>query len=349
MRLFEAGLIYRGKRLVNWDPVLQHRGVGPRGRVARGERHPLAAQVSARGRHRAPRGRHHAPRDHARRRTAVAVHPDDERYAHLVGKQVRLPLTDRLIPIIADDYVDREFGTGCVKITPAHDFNDYQVGERHGLPLISIFTLDAKINENAPARLPRAGPLRRAQEGARGPGGRGPGRRQEAAQAHACRARSARTWWSSRCSPTSGSCAMDGMAKAGLAAVGASRAQRRFKFAPENWTTTYDQWLENIQDWCISRQLWWGHQIPAWYAEDGNVFVGRTSRKHRARHRRRQDDRGTSSATTDVLDTWFSSGLVPFSSLGWPDEDVPSASGSSTCRPRCWSPASTSSSSGSRA
>jgi len=314
VRLFEQGLIYRGKRLVSWDPQLQT-AVSDLEVISEEEngtlwhlRYPLEE------------GNGHLTVATTRPETmlgdvAVAVHPEDERYSKLVGKRVKLPLCDRLIPVIADTYVDREFGTGVVKITPAHDFNDFQVGVRHGLTPLNIFTLEARVNENGPlayqgldrykarkavlADLEKAGLV-------------------ESAKPHKLTVpRSDRSnavvepmlsdQWFVR---------MDGMAKAGLDAV----AKGETRFVPEEWTKIYDQWLGNIQDWCISRQLWWGHQIPAWYAEDGTPFVGRTFEEAR-RHATAAGKKITpQSRDDDVLDTWFSSALVPFTTLGWPDE-----------------------------
>jgi len=314
VRLFEQGLIYRGKRLVSWDPQLQT-AVSDLEVVSEEEngtlwqlRYPLED------------GSGHLTVATTRPETmlgdvAVAVHPEDERYTKLVGRKVKLPLTDRLIPVIADTYVDREFGTGVVKITPAHDFNDFQVGARHGLTPINIFTLEARVNENAPlayqgldryaARKAVLADLEKVQL-------------LESSKPHKLMVpRSDRTnavvepmlsdQWFVR---------MEGMAKAGLDAV----AKGETRFVPEEWTKIYDQWLENIQDWCISRQLWWGHQIPAWYAEDGTPFVGRTF-KDALRHATAAGKKITpGSRDPDVLDTWFSSALVPFTTLGWPDE-----------------------------
>ncbi len=314
VRLFEAGLIYRGKRLIHWDPVLQTAvsDLEVESREENGSlwhlRYPLedgsSHLVVATTRPETMLGD-----------TAVAVHPDDDRYRHLVGKKVRLPLADRLIPIIADEYVDREFGTGVVKITPAHDFNDYQVGARHGLPLVNIFTLEARVNENAPqpyqgldrflarkrvlADLERAGLI-------------------DATRPHKLmQPRSQRSdavvepmlsdQWFMR---------MDGMARAGLDAV----ARGDTRFVPEEWGKVYTQWLENIQDWCVSRQLWWGHQIPAWYAADGTPFVGRTFEEASAKARAAGTSIEAAGRDPDVLDTWFSSALVPFTTLGWPDD-----------------------------
>jgi valyl-tRNA synthetase len=314
VRLHEEGLIYRGKRLVSWDPVLQTAvsDLEVESQEEKGTlwhlRYPLedgsGQLVVATTRPETMLGD-----------TAVAVNPADERYRHLVGKRVRLPLADRLIPIIADDYVDREFGTGCVKITPAHDFNDYQVGARHKLPMISIFTLEAKVNESAPAAyrgLDRFEARKRVLADLEAL------HLVESAKPHTLmQPRSQRSdaviepmlsdqWF----------VAMEGMAKAGLAAV----ADGRTRFVPDMWATVYQQWLENIQDWCISRQLWWGHQIPAWYAEDGTPFVGRDFAQASARAQAAGKAITPDSRDPDVLDTWFSSAFVPFSTLGWPDE-----------------------------
>jgi valyl-tRNA synthetase len=314
VRLFDEGLIYRGKRLVSWDPVLLTAvsDLEVESREENGTlwhlRYPLED------------GSGHLVVATTRPETmlgdvAVAVHPEDERYRRLVGKNVRLPLAGRLIPVIADEYVDREFGTGVLKITPAHDFNDYQVGVRHGLTPIGIFTLDAKVNENAPsayqgldrfvarkrvlADLEKAGLI-------------------ESAKPHTLmQPRSQRSeaviepmlsdqWFVS----------MASLAKTGLAPV----ADGRIRFVPREWESVYRQWLENIQDWCISRQLWWGHQIPAWYAADGTPFAGRTFEEAAAKAARAGKSITPGSRDPDVLDTWFSSAFVPFSTLGWPDE-----------------------------
>jgi valyl-tRNA synthetase len=241
---------------------------------------------------------------------AVAVHPDDARYQHLIGKQVILPLCDRTIPVVGDAMVDPEFGTGSVKITGAHDFNDYGAALRHKLPMIVIFTLDAKINENGPkqfqgmdryvARKAVVAQLERDDF-------------LEGADPHKMMVpKSGRTgavvepmltdqWFVK----------MEGMARDGLEVV----KRGEVKFFPEHWTATYNHWLENIQDWCISRQLWWGHQIPAWYDAEGNIYVARTEEEARQKAKGKALKRDP-----DVLDTWFSSQLVPFSSLGWPEK-----------------------------
>ncbi len=314
VRLHEEGLIYRGKRLVNWDPVL-HTAVSDLEVESREEngflwhlRYPLAdgsgQLVVATTRPETMLGD-----------TAVAVHPEDERYRHLIGRQVRLPLADRLIPVIGDAFVDREFGTGCVKVTPAHDFNDYQIGVRHKLPMIDILTVDAKVNDNAPAAyrgLDRFEARQRVLADLEKAG------LLESTKPHTLmQPRSQRSdavvepmlsdqWFVN----------MESMAKAGLEAVAAGRT----RFVPDMWATVYRQWLENIQDWCISRQLWWGHQIPAWYAPDGTPFVGRDFEEAAAKAKAAGRALAPGSRDPDVLDTWFSSAFVPFSTLGWPDE-----------------------------
>lgn len=313
VRLFEEGLIYRGKRLVNWDPILQT-AVSDLEVASEEEdgslwqiRYPLAdaadgeesALIVATTRPETLLGD-----------VAVAVHPEDGRYQPYIGKSLRLPLTERCIPIIADDYVDPTFGTGCVKITPAHDFNDYQVGLRHQLRPINIFTLDAKLNEAVPAQyrgLDRFVARTRILEDLRAQG------LLHSTQPHKLMVpRGERThsiiepmltdqWF----------VAMQSFAQRGLAVVDSGE----IKFVPENWTSTYKQWLVNIQDWCISRQLWWGHRIPAWYDEDGKIYVARSveeAQQQAGAKTLRQDE--------DVLDTWFSSALWPFSTLGWPQE-----------------------------
>ncbi len=306
-RLYEEGLIYRGKRLVNWDPVLgtavsdlevdteeedgtiwelRYPGDGFSVTVATTRPETMLGDV------------------------AVAVHPDDARYRALVGRKVRLPLTERTIPVIADAYVDPAFGTGCVKITPAHDFNDYQVGRRHGLEPISVLRLDAHLNDNAPEKYRGAERFAARKQILSDLAAQGLLVSQKPYKLRV--PRSGRTgvivepmltdqWFVK----------MEGMAKDGLGVV----ARGEVKFFPEHWTATYNHWLQNIQDWCISRQLWWGHQIPAWYDEAGNVYVARSEQELRSRHPGKAFRRDP-----DVLDTWFSSQLVPFSSLGWPEK-----------------------------
>ena len=309
VRLYREGLIYRGKRLVNWDPVL---GTAVSDlEVVSAEEDGFMWEIN----YPLEDGSGFLTVATTRPETllgdsAVAVHPEDERYKHLIGKHVRLPVAERSIPIIADDYVDREFGTGVVKITPAHDFNDWQVGQRHKLVAINVLTLDAKMNDLCPteyqgldrydARQKLLGELQ-----AKG--------LLVSAKPHKLMIpRGDRThaviepmltdqWFMS----------MEGLAKQGLAAVDSGE----LKFVPENWTTTYRQWLENIQDWCVSRQLWWGHRIPAWYDADGNFYVAYTedeAKKQAGGRELTQDN--------DVLDTWFSSALWPFSTLGWPEQ-----------------------------
>lgn len=316
VRLFEEGLIYRGTRLVNWDPklltaisdleVMSEEEEGKLWHI----RYPLVDQgVDHQG---------HITVATTRPETmlgdvAIAVHPDDERYQHLIGKRAHLPLTSRSIPIIADEYVDKDFGSGCVKITPAHDFNDYEIGQRHQLTPINIFTPDACLNANTPS----------AYQGME----RFAAREQiikdlevlgllEKIDKHLLKVpRGDRSgvviepyltqqWFMK----------MKSLAKPAIEAV----EKGDIKFIPENWNKTYYQWLYNIEDWCISRQLWWGHRIPAWYDENGKIYVGLDEKDVRLRHEipmsvpLLQDN--------DVLDTWFSSALWPFSTLGWPEE-----------------------------
>ena len=325
VRLYEQGLIYRGKRLVNWDPVLMT-AVSDLEVASEEEnghlwhiRYPLAD------------GSGHLTVATTRPETmlgdvAVMVHPEDERYAHLIGQHVKLPLCDREIPIIADDYVDREFGTGVVKVTPAHDFNDYQVGQRHSLPQIEILTLAAKINDNAPAVYRGLDRFEARKQIVADLDAQG---LLESVKDHKLMVpRGDRTnvvleplltdqWFVAMSKPAPEGTFNPGksIAEAALDVVRTGEIQ----FVPENWTTTYNQWLENIQDWCISRQLWWGHQIPAWYGENGETFVARTEAQAREQAQARGYT-GSLKRDDDVLDTWFSSALVPFSSLGWPNE-----------------------------
>jgi valyl-tRNA synthetase len=319
VRLYEQGLIYRGKRLVNWDPVLMSAvsDLEVESEEEDGFLWHIAYPLSD--------GSGQLVVATTRPETllgdvAVMVHPEDERYIHLIGQTVQLPLCDRAIPVIADDYVDRAFGTGVVKVTPAHDANDYAVGQRHQLPIIGVLALDATINEHAPekyrgldrfkARKAVVADLDAA------------GLLVETKKHKLMVPRCARTgqviepmltdqWFVAMQSKgneknTSGT----SIADKAIAAVKSGEV----KFVPENWVNTYDQWMSNIQDWCISRQLWWGHQIPAWYDEDGKVYVARNEAEAQAQapgKMLRRDD--------DVLDTWYSSALVPFSTMGWPE------------------------------
>jgi valyl-tRNA synthetase len=314
VRLHEQGLIYRGKRLVNWDPVL---GTAVSDlEVDSEEEDGRIWEI----RYPAVDGGHGMVVATTRPETmlgdvAVAVHPSDERYRALVGTQLHLPLTGRTIPVIADEYVDPEFGTGCVKITPAHDFNDYQVGQRHALAPIGILTLEARISDAAPAAyrgLDRFEARKRVIADLQAQG------LLVSEKPHKLKVpRSGRTGvivepmltdqWFVR---------MEGLARRGLEAV----AQGEVRFFPEHWTTTYEHWLENIQDWCISRQLWWGHQIPAWYDAAGNLYVGRSEDEVRSRNAGKLAPGAALRRDADVLDTWFSSALVPFTSLGWPQK-----------------------------
>lgn len=330
VRLYEQGLIYRGKRLVNWDPVLgtavsdlEVDSVEEDGWLWH-IRYPLLQPD-------AKTGATHLTVATTRPETmlgdvALMVHPEDERYAHLVGQRVKLPLTDRDIPIIADDYVDREFGTGVVKVTPGHDFNDYAVGQRHQLPQLSVLTLDAKIAEGAPAQyvgLDRFEARKRivADLDAQG-------LLAETRKHKLMTPRSERTgsviepmltdqWFVAMSKPAPEGTFYPGRSIAEVALDAVQSGEIRL--VPENWVSTYNQWLANIQDWCISRQLWWGHQIPAWYDNAGNCYVGRTEEEARARAEA-AGYRGALRRDADVLDTWFSSALVPFSSLGWPEK-----------------------------
>jgi valyl-tRNA synthetase len=325
VRLVEQGLIYRGKRLVNWDPVLGT-AVSDLEVVSEEEdghmwliRYPFAD------------GNGHLTVATTRPETmlgdiAVAVDPTDERYSHFVGRMLKLPLTGREIPLIADDYVDKEFGTGCLKITPAHDFNDYTVGQRHKLTPLCVLTLDAKINENAPAAyqgLDRFAARKKIINDLEEQG------LLEQVKPHKLMVpRGDRTgvviepmltdqWFVAMSKPAPEGTHFPGKSIAEVALQ--KVASGEIRMIPENWTSTYNQWLNNIQDWCISRQLWWGHQIPAWYDDAGNFYVGRNEDEAREK----AADAGYHGALTrdnDVLDTWFSSALVPFSSLGWPEE-----------------------------
>lgn len=340
VRLFEQGLIYRGKRLVNWDPVLgtavsdlEVESVEEQGSMWH-IRYPLAdnpaeAVIVATTRPETLLGD-----------VAVAVNPEDERYTHLIGKELILPLTGRTIPVIADEYVEKDFGTGCVKITPAHDFNDYEVGKRHDTRLINVFDLEAKVLANAEVFNFKG----EAQPGFALPEkyaglDRFAARKQMVAdlqeqgllveiKAHTLMTpKGDRTGsviepmltsqWFVAMSATPDGGEPDSEFKGLSLADKAKKAvdSGAVRFIPENWVNTYNQWMNNIQDWCISRQLWWGHQIPAWYDEAGNVYVARNQEEAE-----KQAGKTGLTREEDVLDTWFSSALVPFSTLGWPSE-----------------------------
>ena len=315
VRLYEQGLIYRGQKLVNWDPVLLTAISDLE--VVSEEEHGKMWSI----RYLLADGSGELVVATTRPETmlgdvAVAVHPEDERYAHLIGKMLKLPLTDREIPIIADTYVDKEFGTGCVKITPAHDFNDYAIGQRHGLPMINIFTPDAKINDNSPEKyrgldryVARKAVLadlialellvEEKPHKLQVPRGNRTGQVIEPYL----------TWqWFVK---------MDDLAARGLSLV----ENGDVKFVPDNWINTYRHWLGNIQDWCISRQLWWGHQIPAWHGDNGEIFVARLESDARAQATA-AGYTGALNRDRDVLETWFSSALWSHSTLGWPDADA---------------------------
>ena len=340
VRLFEQGLIYRGKRLVNWDPVLgtavsdlEVESVEEQGSMWH-IRYPLAnnpaeAVIVATTRPETLLGD-----------VAVAVNPEDERYTHLIGKELILPLTGRTIPVIADEYVEKDFGTGCVKITPAHDFNDYEVGKRHDTRLINVFDLEAKVLANAEVFNFKG----EAQPGFALPEkyaglDRFAARKQMVAdlqeqgflveiKPHTLMTpKGDRTGsviepmltsqWFVAMSATPNGGEPDSEFKGLSLADKAKKAvdSGAVRFIPENWVNTYNQWMNNIQDWCISRQLWWGHQIPAWYDNEGNVYVARNQEEAE-----KQAGKTGLTREEDVLDTWFSSALVPFSTLGWPSE-----------------------------
>jgi valyl-tRNA synthetase len=313
VELHRQGLIYRGKRLVNWDPVL-HTALSDLEVLSETEtghlwhlRYPLAD------------GSGHLTVATTRPETmlgdtAVAVHPEDERYRHLVRREIALPLTGRTIPIIADEYVDPEFGSGCVKITPAHDFNDYEIGRRHGLAMLNILTADAALNDAVPepyrgldryvarerivADLAAAGLLERIDDHTL-PVPRGD-------RSNAVLEPWLTDQWYVKTGP---------LAEPAIEAV----RKERIRFVPPNWSKTYFQWMENIEDWCISRQLWWGHRIPAWYDPDGNIYVARDDAAAHAAARAARGRDVELIRDPDVLDTWFSSALWPFSTLGWPE------------------------------
>ncbi len=334
VKLYEQGLIYRGKRLVNWDPVLQSAvsdleveneekdgslwhieypfADGPQtvnGELAKGLTVATTRPETMLG------------------DVAVMVHPEDERYQHLIGKQVMLPLCDRAIPIIADAYVDKAFGTGVVKVTPAHDPNDYAVGQRQNLAMICVLTLQATVNDNAPEKY-------RGLD-------RFVARKAIVADLEACGAlveikkhklmvpictRTGQVvepmltdqWFVAMNKVGEGDATGKSIAQKAIDAVTSGEVS----FVPENWVNTYNQWMNNIQDWCISRQLWWGHQIPAWYGENGEIFVAKNE-ADAAEKAKNAGYSGPLRRDPDVLDTWYSSALVPFSTMGWPDIDAP--------------------------
>jgi valyl-tRNA synthetase len=319
VRLYEQGLIYRGKRLVNWDPVLKtavsdlevesEEEDGFLWHIA----YPLAngsgSLTVATTRPETLLGD-----------VAVMVHPEDERYTALIGQQVKLPLCDREIPVIADAYVDRAFGTGVVKVTPAHDNNDYAVGQRHGLPIIGVLTLDAAINDNAPEKY--RGMDRFVARKAVVADLQAAGLLVETKKHKLMVPRCARTgqviepmltdqWFVAMSKVSESDPSGKSIAQKAIDAVQSGQVT----FVPENWVNTYNQWMNNIQDWCISRQLWWGHQIPAWYDEAGNVIVARNEAEAQAKAPGQ-----TLTRDPDVLDTWYSSALVPFSTMGWPNQ-----------------------------
>jgi valyl-tRNA synthetase len=320
VRLYEQGLIYRGKRLVNWDPVLQsavsdlevesEEKDGSLWHIA----YPLAdgsgSLTVATTRPETMLGD-----------VAVMVHPEDERYQHLIGKMVTLPLVGRQIPVIADEYVDKEFGTGVVKVTPAHDTNDYAVGQRHKLALICVLTLQATVNENAPEKyrgLDRFVARKAIVKDLEAIGALVETKKHKLMVPVCTRTGQiiepmlTDQWFVAMSKVSDQDPTGKSIAQKAIDAVGSGQV----KFVPENWVNTYNQWMNNIQDWCISRQLWWGHQIPAWYDEAGNVIVARNEAEAQAKagagKKLVRDE--------DVLDTWYSSALVPFSTMGWPEQ-----------------------------
>jgi valyl-tRNA synthetase len=312
VRLYQEGLIYRGKRLVNWDPILK---------TALSDLEVVADEESGSLWHlRYPKCGSTGYLVVATTRpetmlgdAAVAVHPDDERYRHLIGSKVRLPLTERELPIIGDSYVDPTFGSGCVKITPAHDFNDYEVAQRHGLPLINIMTLDASLNDNVPVAYRGLDRTVAREKVLADLDGLGLIERVEPHKLTVPRGDRSNAvleplltdQWFVDIQP---------LAAPAIRAV----EEGQVRFVPESWTGVYFEWMHKIRDWCISRQLWWGHRIPAWYDTDGRCYVARSEAEARAAHGidpsipLRQD--------ADVLDTWFSSALWPFSTQGWPQQ-----------------------------
>ena len=320
VKLYEEGLIYRGKRLVNWDPKLQSAvsDLEVESEEADGHlweiRYPGAdgseGVIVATTRPETLFGDQ-----------AVAVHPEDERYKSLVGKMLKLPLTDREIPVIADEYVDREFGSGCVKITPAHDFNDFEVGRRHNLAMLNVLTKTARMNENVPAKyqgMDRYECRKAAVEDLKAAGLLVAVKPIKHMVPRVSRTGEivepmlSEQWYMAMSKPAPEGSLYPGksIAEVGLDAVESGEVN----IFPAEWRGVYRQWLENIQDWCLSRQLWWGHQIPAWYDEAGRVYVARTEEEAQ-----KQAGEGVKlTRDEDVLDTWFSSALVPFSTLGWP-------------------------------
>ncbi len=331
VRLFDQGLIYRGTRLVSWDPQLKS-AVSDLEVESEEEdgflwhiRYPLQAVDGAPG----ADGSDFLVVATTRPETllgdvAVMVHPEDERYAHLVGRQVRLPLVGKLIPVIADNYVDRSFGTGVVKVTPAHDTNDYAVGLRHGLPMVGVLALDATLNDKAPEAyrgLDRFVARKRIVADLDALGLLAETRKHRLMVPRCARTGQVvepmltEQWFVAVNKPGVGRDGQPGSSIAQKARDAVSSGEVRF--VPEQWVNTYNHWMDNLQDWCISRQLWWGHQIPAWYGSEGQIFVGR----HEEEARQRASAAGYSGELRrdeDVLDTWYSSALVPFSSLGWP-------------------------------
>jgi valyl-tRNA synthetase len=311
VQLYDEGLIYRGTRLVNWDPKLGT-AISDLEVLSEDEegflwhiRYPVVnsseSLIVATTRPETLLGD-----------VAVAVHPEDERFNHLIGKQVQLPLCDRTIPIIADDYVDPEFATGCVKITPAHDFNDHEVGKRHQLPLINIFTKKAALNKNAPIKYQGMDRFIAREQIINDLNEQGFLVKTEPHKLKVPRGEKSNVvieplltdQWYVKIQP---------LAEPAIAAVSSGE----IRFIPENWNKTYFQWMENIDDWCISRQLWWGHRIPAWYDSNGNVYVGYSENDVRFKYKIKE---GTLlKQDEDVLDTWFSAALWPFSTLGWPE------------------------------
>jgi len=325
VQLYEQGLIYRGKRLVNWDPVLQsavsdlevesEEEDGSMWHIRYDLANGSGSLTVATTRPETLLGD-----------VAVMVHPEDERYKHLIGQQVKLPLCGRTIPVIADDYVDKDFGTGVVKVTPAHDTNDYQVGQRHKLDMICVLNLDATINSNAPEKyrgldrfLARKAVVADLEAA---------GTLVEVKKHKLMVPRCARTgqviepmltdqWFVAMNQVGHDDATGKSIAQKAIDAVQTGQV----RFVPENWVNTYNQWMNNITDWCISRQLWWGHQIPAWYDEDGKVYVARNEAEAQAQADKISPGK-TLKRDEDVLDTWYSSALVPFSTMGWPNNET---------------------------